>query len=713
MAREIEARLKISAVDRTAKAFETLERRLKRAEASSRKATAMQKQTAAFERTAAGIDRSIIAGTGAVMGAFAAAGGVRAGLGALVSFQDGLVAVQKKAGLTEEQMKAVGEEVKALATSGKLAVPMEEILGAYERGAAAGLPLDELKEFATLSAKAADAFDMAAADVGNAAAGFKVGLGVPMTEMQKFFDLINALGDSGIADEKDIINFLDRAGAQLKNFGMNAKQAAAYGATLLNLKMRPEVAAGMMSAMTANLIAPQNMSKKGQSALKSVVGDLRTFKKEMKGDAPAALRKFLGSVAKLDKFRRAEVLGAIFGKEWSDEIMRLVGSLDEADRNLKQADDEKSWLGSLDKAYALKLKTLSSRWQDFKNRLGVISIDVGEMGMPALEGALQKSIDLAKDLRDGFKAFGEGLDMKALDEAQKSLERLKDEALRLFGLKAQDTEIASFFKDLSETVNQIAEGIKSSEQIIDRILHPEKHSALATSEQNQKNQADAKARIESGEAGWYERIQEYLAGTLLGTGGTPGGAPAVEPNGYVGGAVGSAIDWLLPRIVDLHNSMNGANKWLGEGALPGFLGLPETGQTPEAGTKGLLPSFSDPPGPSAASGYSPNDLAAAATASMPQPAGFKMQFGGPSPDALRVAMEGVGSPISEAGATAATSIEGAAQKLQEAATRIGDEGRRAAEAISSARITVPAMPGGRGANANLGQSMPDAGTPGG
>ncbi len=355
MAREVEARLVISAQDRTAKAFASVEARLRKAEAQAARASAHARRIDYVERTSQRVNTGLMRGAAVIGTAFAATGGVRGGLTTLSAYQDGLIEVQKKAGLTEEQMRALGKEAKTLATDGSLAVPIEEILSAYERGAAAGLPIDELKEFSEISAKAADAFGMSAEEVGNAAAGFKVGLGIPMSKMKEYFDLINNLADSGISDEADIINFLDRVGSSLKSFGMSAEHAAAYGSTLLNLKMKAEPAARMMGVLSNKLLAPDNLSKKGFAAFKGLIGDVDAFKGLMEKDAPKALLVFLDKLKGLDKFARAQVTGAIVGQEWTDELNTLVEGTEELRRNLSLADDRSGWLGSLDKSYQMKL----------------------------------------------------------------------------------------------------------------------------------------------------------------------------------------------------------------------------------------------------------------------------------------------------------------------------------------------------------------------
>lgn len=87
-------------------------------------------------------------------------------------------------------------------------------------------------------------------------------------------------------------------------------------------------------------------------------------------------------------------------------------------------------------------------------------------------------------------------------------------------------------------------------------------------------------------------------------------------------------------------------------------------------------------------------------------------------DKLRQAMEAGGGEMRSAGTDSASAIRDAAQELRDAANSIAEGGRQAAAAISGAKVQVPSQgytgPVGRGAyktgpNANLGQSMPNAG----
>ncbi len=661
----VEAKLKISATEQTAKAFNAVERRLKRVERLTQIANRQQRQMAAFEAASARASKALLLGGTALMGGFAAAGGVRAGLATLTSYEDALIEIRKKGGLTADQMHAIGKEAMALATSGEIAVPLDEILAAYERAAAAGLPMDEWREFAKLSAKAADAFGMAAEDVGNAAAGFKVGLGIPMSEMERYFDLINSLADSGIADESDLIKFIDNAGAGLKVFGLNAKEAAAYGATLLNLKLGPETGARMMNALTSKLIAPENLGKKAYAAFHEVVGDVKAFKKELKSDPSGALRQFLGQLAKMDKFKRAQLTGAIFGMEWSDEIARLISGLDELDRNQKMAAGN-DWFGSLGKSYQARLEALSAQWQLFKNDVSQLTVQLGTMAMPGMEAGLEKARDLVKQIGEEIATFELKLDKKEIGEAQEALDRMLVSINELLGIDGSSSFVASFFRDIATMVNEIAAGIK----LIEKFTNPQAAITILPPDELARRKAEYDAKTKKDGQSWTGWFQD-----AFGIGGGDGPTPT-------------------PSFNDIRQNQDAllANPFRHD-------------EPPPSSTQQMLDN-----GPLRIN-YGGIDQSPAA----PLTGGMNMQFGsGPNVDALRQAMEAGSGAITQAGSDAGSTIESAAQAIRDAAATIGDQGREAAAAISAAKISVPSIPGGsRAPNANLGTSMPNAGTPGG
>lgn len=347
MNKVVEARLRVIAEDKTGRAFSTIAGKMNLVE---RQALALNRRTGSFGRylDAVNARAGVFASRAGAMGTAAgyAAGevgllsarflgpaaigvGLASATREAANFEESLFGIQKKSGATAEEMEKIKDQI--LAVTRQMPVAREEVAAAFERGAAAGIPLDELASFATLTAKVADAWDMAAEDVGNVFAGFEKGLGVPLRDIEKLASLINDLADSGISDEKDIADFMDRAGASLKNFGLSAEEIAAYGAALLNLKMPSEVAARAMDTVTGKLLAPENLSPKSRTALTKIVGDMNEFQK-LSGNA--RLMFFLEKLEGLSGQQRASYLGAMLGDGFDDEIMRAVGGLEELRRNL-------------------------------------------------------------------------------------------------------------------------------------------------------------------------------------------------------------------------------------------------------------------------------------------------------------------------------------------------------------------------------------------
>jgi TP901 family phage tail tape measure protein len=392
-------------------------------------------------------------------------GGIGAGMGfkeviqQASDFETALVNIQKKAGTTAEQTRELGEQIKELATDGSVAVSIDEIAKGMERGAAAGLPLDQLRQFAMLSAKAADAFEMSSQDIGNAAAGFNTVLKIPMNEMQKYFDLINGLADSGIADESAIVAYVDQGGAMAKTFGLMPDQIAAVGASLANLKVPAAKAATATNAIFAKLLAPESMSGPAIHAFNRLIKDTTKFQKQLaSGQSEEAFIGMLDALNALDKETRTGIIADLFGQDHLDVMMQMVEGADELKRNLKYAGGD-TWFGSLDKSYALKLNTMASQWQIFKNQASELAINVGTAGMPALREGLEGAKYLVDEIGKGFKAFKGQIDMTAFENAKDVIAALGLSMSQLIATDPSESEILRFFREMAMTVNQINAGI--------------------------------------------------------------------------------------------------------------------------------------------------------------------------------------------------------------------------------------------------------------
>lgn len=388
--REVEARLKISAIDRTGRVLSNVGNKL---DAVNRKTTmlnraqsAMMSQMAYFARYAvpAAVAYEMVQATEKA-----------------ADFQESLFKIQKKSGATADQMSALGGEIKALFTEMPVK-SIEEMATAFERGAAAGIPLDDLKEFAKTTLMIADGWDTTAEDTANFMAGFNKGLGIPIDKMEAFASLINDLADSGIADEKDIADFLDRVGASLKNFGLTPEQIAGYGAAMLNLKIPSEVAARAMDTLSGKLLAPENLAPKSRTALTKIVGDLKQFSK-LSGNEK--LTRFMKSLQGMTNQRKASLLGALLGEGFDDEIMRVVSAYDEVERNQGMvAKHMANASHSVSTLYEKQQDLFNKQWQVLKNNISDLEISFGERLLPLAT----KFVALMNEGFKGQREFADG-----------------------------------------------------------------------------------------------------------------------------------------------------------------------------------------------------------------------------------------------------------------------------------------------------------------
>lgn len=412
--REVEARLKISAVDRTGRVMKNVSDKLGEI---NRRADQYNSVMGRMGNAAVGLVTRL--GPAALT---AAGAGIAYSAREAANFEQALFGIQKKSGATAEEMRKIAGEIQTLAT--EIPVSVEEIASAFERGAAAGVPLAELKEFAKITAQVADAWDTTAENVGNTFAGFSAGMGLDRKDLLAYASLINDLADAGIADETGIADFIDRAGASLRNFGMTPEEIAAYGAALANLKLPSEVAARAMDTLTGKLTAPENLSPKSRSALGKIVGDLEEFSK-LSGNQK--LTYFLQKLDKMTGQQRTSLLGALLGDGFDDEVSRIVGGLAEIERNLEAARKHvESPSNSIVSAATDKLGLFNSQLQLMGNNLRNIATDLGGTFLPSLTAIATEINDTLKEAREGGQARRKATDGLSEEEKRQQLKWFTD-----------------------------------------------------------------------------------------------------------------------------------------------------------------------------------------------------------------------------------------------------------------------------------------------
>jgi TP901 family phage tail tape measure protein len=252
-------------------------------------------------------------------------------------------------------------------------------------GARMGVAKDQLIDFTRTAAMMADAFELPAGqladDMGKIAGLFKI----PIPAIGQLADSINFLDDNAISKGSDIIEFLSRTGGVAGSVKVTAKEMAALGSTLLTLGERTETAGTATNAMFAKFAAATKGTKKFKSAMKEIGLSTAAIEKGMQSDAIGTMMKVMDAVGKLPAEKRLGVLTELVGLEHSDTLAKLAANTGEFRKQLGMANSEAA-KGSMGREFAARLQTTGAQFQIMKNRVTELSVNIGSVLLPALNG---------------------------------------------------------------------------------------------------------------------------------------------------------------------------------------------------------------------------------------------------------------------------------------------------------------------------------------
>ena len=319
-----------------------------------------------------------------------------------VQFESVMADVKKVVNFdTPDQFGQMSKDVLELSTR----IPMAaDGIGAIVAAAGqAGIAREELLRFAEDAAKMGVAFDLSGEQAGAAMTGLRTIFGLTQDEVVKLGDAINHLSNNMDARAADMLNIANRAGSTAKLFGLSGAQLNALGATFLALKTPPEVAATGINALLLKLATADKQSEKFQQALAQLGLSAKELKKDIARDAQGTLINFLEAVK-----GAPDVMGTLsdlFGAEYSDDIAKLVGSLDTYRKAIGLVADETAYAGSMQREYEARAATTANNLQLLKNQMSRLGITVGNALLPALNslvGALMGPIDSLANLAERF-----------------------------------------------------------------------------------------------------------------------------------------------------------------------------------------------------------------------------------------------------------------------------------------------------------------------
>jgi TP901 family phage tail tape measure protein len=209
-------------------------------------------------------------------------------------------------------------------------------------------------------------------------------------DVTEFGAVVNRLDADGATTSSQIINVTQRLSGIGKQSKLSANQIAAWGATLLNASKDASTSATFMNSFLGTLGAGTNLSKDAQAGLKSLGYEAKSLAIAFDKDANGTMLKFLDSVNKLDTVAQREVLGKIFGKEYSDDAALLSGQVDALRKNLVAIGETDKNIGQIaDKFKLMSESSLTGQLTSAKNQFNEIAKILGLAILPSVISILK------------------------------------------------------------------------------------------------------------------------------------------------------------------------------------------------------------------------------------------------------------------------------------------------------------------------------------
>jgi phage-related tail protein len=234
---------------------------------------------------------------GQIMDTVALGVAMAAPIKAAVDFESAMAEVKKVVDFeAPDGLIKLGDTIKQM--SRDIPISAEGLAQITAAGGQLGIKEKDLAAFTETVAKMSTAFDMTADEAGQAMAQLSNVFQIPITDMKNLGDAINHISNNIAAKAKDIIPALNRAGGSVRQFGLEADQAAALVGTLISMGQMPEKAGTAVSAMLMRLQTAEKQGQKFKGALREIGLSAEDLTKKTGEDAQGAILMFFEAMQK-------------------------------------------------------------------------------------------------------------------------------------------------------------------------------------------------------------------------------------------------------------------------------------------------------------------------------------------------------------------------------------------------------------------------------
>lgn len=309
---------------------------------------------------------------------------------ASMDFESAITGVAKTTDLTDEELAAMSDSIKALST--EIPATTEEIAAVAEAAGQLGIQKDALLDFTEIMTMLGTATNMTADEAATALARFANITGMATDNYGRLGSVIVDLGNNFATTESEIVAMGTRLASAGKLAGLTEPEIMALAAAMSSVGIEAEAGG---TAMTQTLNAIEKAVAKGGDDLAEfarIAGmSSEEFSSAWKNDAMSALTSFIGGLGKLDEQGESTVLVledlGLTGIRQSNMLKALGLAADQMTDAVNTANTAWQQNTALTNEANKRYTTAQSRLTMMQNAYNNLKVAIGDAYTPALSEA--------------------------------------------------------------------------------------------------------------------------------------------------------------------------------------------------------------------------------------------------------------------------------------------------------------------------------------
>ena len=309
---------------------------------------------------------------------------------ASMDFESAITGVAKTTDLTDEELAAMSDSIKALST--EIPATTEEIAAVAEAAGQLGIQKDALLDFTEIMTMLGTATNMTSDEAATALARFANITGMATDNYGRLGSVIVDLGNNFATTESEIVAMGTRLASAGKLAGLTEPEIMALAAAMSSVGIEAEAGG---TAMTQTLNAIEKAVAKGGDDLAEfarIAGmSSEEFSSAWKNDAMSALTSFIGGLGKLDEQGESTVLVledlGLTGIRQSNMLKALGLAADQMTGAVNTANTAWQQNTALTNEANKRYATAQSRLTMMQNAYNNLKVAIGDAYTPALSEA--------------------------------------------------------------------------------------------------------------------------------------------------------------------------------------------------------------------------------------------------------------------------------------------------------------------------------------